>query len=198
MSEPLRICRGFDLMGYHVPPFDVRPGEAITLQLPVRIGLESQLKDVLTGKDSRPELEAVGRCRFAAPADPPTGWRRWFNDPLPLAWLHRYGLSDEAEAVLGRLRIDRQLPMSQLAGIPRALLGLEAAYQLGADVIVFHTHGLDPLGVAAVHELVRSRQDRTAAIYLSSRVRSLGHEGFRVFPGSSVVEVVGRPPVAVS
>jgi hypothetical protein len=186
------------LGGHHVPAFEVRPGEAVTLRLPAWFELEAALVDSLTGKARRPEVDLAGRCVFAEPAYPPVGWRRWFSDSKPTDWLRRRGLTRaEAAAVLARHGIDDRFPLSRHAANPRTLLGLAAAYHRRPDLIVFHTHGLDPAGVVEVQGLVRSHLDATGAIYLSAPVPSRGTETDPVFHGSTVVEIVARPAVPV-
>src|SRR2546421_407167 len=107
MAEALLICRGFDLGGAHVPPFDVRPGGVVTLQLPARFGAADLLAADLSGAVPRAEIEFHGRCVTAERAQPPAGWRRWFSDPTPAEWLTRRGFArDEAAAVLARHHID--------------------------------------------------------------------------------------------
>jgi hypothetical protein len=84
-------------------------------------------------------------------------------------------------------------PISSLARNPRTLLGLEAAWARGADVVVFSTVGCDPAGVRAVYDAVAARLHRGAAIqlsYLFLQSRTMRRD---CFPGSVCVEVTRNP-----
>jgi hypothetical protein len=73
----------------------------------------------------------------------------------------------EAESVLRRLGLEKDWPLTHLPSNPRALLGLETAWAVGAEGIVFGTSGLDPSGVRAVYTTIGSRLSRCPAVHLS-------------------------------
>ncbi len=197
MTTSLLNCRGFDLGQFHVPSFEVRPAEVLTLALPASSELTSILGELLTGIRPSADIEIIGQSVRATPARARTGWRGLFP-ARPADWLIGQGFTrSEADVVLARHQIDNRFRLNQYAATPKMLLGLEAVYHRRPDVIVFDTTGLDPNGWNRVRALVQSRLGETAAVYLSSPIVSQGKRSTPVFPESSVAEVVARPAVSV-
>lgn len=198
MTDLVLACRGFELGRSHVPTFEVRRGCVLTLQLPARFDSIDRLASHLSGTVPRTEVDVRGRCVVAERAQPPHNWRRWFSDPFPGEWLIRRGFTkQEATTIVAKHCIDDRHRLSQYAATPRTLLGLEAAYHLKPDLVIFDTSGLDPLGELAVYDLVRSNLHRISAIYLATSYLSEGVIHNRAMPGSDVFELTTMKPVTI-
>ena len=192
------ICRGLVLDQHYLPPFEVHAGELVAIHLPAYFGSKSELIAALTGSVPTSDIEIAGSSVFAWPAQSPIGWRRWFSNPSPAEWLIRHGFShDEALAMLTRLAIETRFRLDELAANPRTLLGLVAAIHRQPGVVVFDPAGLDPMGERAVQELVQSHLQQTSVMYFSWPAQSMGTESYRVFPGSTVVELTAQKAVTV-
>jgi hypothetical protein len=184
------ICRGFAVDQYCVPSFEVHAGEQLALQLPAYFHGKNELIAALTGSTPSSDIEIAKSSVFALPANPPTGWRRWFSNPTPTEWLIAHGFPrHEVVAVLAQHAIDNRFRLEQLAANSRALLGLAAAFRRQPNVVVFDTAGLDPAGERAVQEMVQSHLGQSSVVYLCWPTRSHGGESYRVYPGSTAVEL---------
>ena len=97
---------------------------------------------------------------------------------------------DQARAVLQRIGLDGDWPITSLAGNPRTLLGLEAAWARGADAIVFQTSGwCDPSGVRAAYAAVAGRLAYCPAIHLSCVSFQDGRPHWDCFPGAVCIQL---------
>jgi hypothetical protein len=196
----LRVsCAGVTVASLSIPAFQLNTGQAVNLLLPRSAFFE--LIPVLTGQQVVSGFQVFGRSIWAEPASHP---RNIFTllrhgrirQPTPAEWLRgraTHYSRVEAEAVVARLGLRPQWRLCQLAGNPRMLLGLEAAWAQGADIVVFGTVGCDPRGVQLVFDAVASRLGQCAVIYLSTVYVSNGAEGRNLFPGASSVDVTILP-----
>jgi hypothetical protein len=109
-----------------------------------------------------------------------------------VGWLRRAGRvnRDEAQRVVSGLGLKPEWRLCQIAGTPRALLGLEAVWARGAEVVIFSCVGLDPLGRQAVFEAVSSRLSSGAAVYLSYAYTTQGRYERDHLPGASCLDPV--------
>jgi hypothetical protein len=191
----------FTIGRWHFPVFAARGGECVSLCFPKEASVDAdRIIACLTGAEPVPGLKLHTTVLFAKPASSPTGWRRWFQDPTPFAWLKKNtSLSEDAiRSFLLSHKMNRRIPVSQYAGTPRTLLGLQAAYARRPGVVVFSTSGLDPLGVRETFRVVADKLLECAAIYLAWPYVSQGQEQHNLFPGSMRITVFDehQPSVA--
>ena len=137
MADVRISCAGVREGPLRLPPFDLRVGEAICLHLPAATSnaAEQDLIRTLTGRLAHPGCRLLGKVYAAAPAqDDRIGLLRLLRPLRATAWLRRRGgLSrKDAKAIVGAI-LDRDWPLMYLAGNPRTLLGLEAAWGRGAS-----------------------------------------------------------------
>jgi hypothetical protein len=196
--HPVRIsCEGITVGALEIAPFQLRESEWIYLNIPGPSDAEEydQLVQVLTGQRPVPHLRLAGRVYHADRPVHQAGWFGWPRRPRPADWLcQSAGVNRaEAEGITARLGLRPEWRIDQLAANPRAMLGLEAAWARGADVVVFSTSGLDPSGLRAVHEAVSARLDRCAALQLSYPFFMDGCERRECLPGVRCMEVTRRP-----
>jgi hypothetical protein len=187
--------QGFSIGRWYFPPFSLRRGECISLRLPKEAVVdEERIIRCLTGSESVPGLNLNARVLFAKSAAAPSGWRRWFQDPTPFVWLQRNTtLSEDAiRSILLEHRIDQMIPLSHHAGTPRMLLGLEKAYAMRPEGVVFSTSGLDPLGVRDVFRIVAESLPECSAIYLAWPSLCQGREQHFEFAGASGIAVIDK------
>lgn len=194
MTDLRVACTGVQVGAVFVPPFSLRLGEVVCLHLPhpVPDGFEDDVLRVLTGKRPAMGLRLFGRVAAAAPAqDHRMGLFRLLWPLRATRWLNqRSGMSEhEAGAVLSRIGLERNCPLTHLAGNPRTLLGLEAAWAGGAEAILFWTNWCDPSGVRAVYAAVASRLATCPAIHLSRLRFQDGRPTRDCFPGAVCVEL---------
>ena len=78
------------------------------------------------------------------------------------------------------------------------LLSVEAAWLSGADVVVFTTAGLDPLGKEAVYEAVISHFHRGSAIHLSFPFFQNEQRQRQCFQGTTCLELARIPESLLS
>jgi hypothetical protein len=146
-------------------------------------------------------MHVLGRVEHAHRAWGRPGLLGLFLQPYPADWLRRAGVGPgDAERIVARLGLKPELRVINLSGKPRALLGLEAAWARGAEVIIFSTAGLDPLGRLAVFDAVRSHLGTCAAIYLSYPYMTQGRYERDHLPGATCLDTVrpaGDPPLSL-
>jgi hypothetical protein len=178
----------------YIPPFSLRLGELVCLHLPHPIpdGFQGDLLHVLTGKRRVTGLRLFGRVLPAAPArDDRLGLFRFLRPLRAAQWLRKQaGMSrHEGSMALRRIGLDQDWPLTHLAGNPRTLLGLEAAWAGGAEVLVYWTNCCDPSGARAVHAAVASRLPTCPAIHLSF-LRFQNGQPFRdCYPGVTCIDL---------
>jgi hypothetical protein len=204
MKNLLIDCEGITVGPLLVPRFQLGNEDLLCLHLPGPCFSreEDQLVQALAGKRPVPGLRVCGRVWPAVwTAFPPVsraGLIGLFHRPRPVDWLCRVsGISrEEAAAIVARLGLRPDWRICQLAGDPRALLGLEAAWAGGAEAILFTTAGLDPLGRRAVFQAVRAHVGRCPAIHLSHMYTTQGRWERYCPPGAAcleVTQVLGAP-----
>ncbi len=203
MTITRMTSQGFRIGAWWVPPFELKTGEVITLLLPRDFYYASQkpvegLADVLVGKRTVSGFTCNGRAISARSASPPQGIRRWIQDSSASSWLVRNaGMSrDEAKAAVQRLGLGID-DLNSLAANPRTMLGLEAAWANGAEIIVFSVNGCDPKGIDAAFQAVRNHLSVCSAVLLSFQSVHAAETTSVVFPGSTIVEISEKVPVSV-
>ncbi len=170
--DPLKMsCEGVTIGSVEIPRFQLRLGEFVCLHLPGPLSSEEEKQSilVLTGRRPVSGLRLFGRTCWAQRPASRGGLFEFFQRPRAVDWLQRAGdvSRAQARAIVERLGLRPDWRISQLAANPSTLLGLEASWARGAEVVVFSTSGCDPLGKRAIYEAVTSRLDRCAAIHLS-------------------------------
>jgi hypothetical protein len=188
-------CEGLQLGQVSLPPFQVRTGQLVCLHLPTPAVLDTHpIMSWLTGERLTPNLRLAARVIWARPAAPKQGMLRrivrGFRCCPAADWLSDQGGISHAEAVriVEKLGLSPGWCLEQLAMNPRTLLGLEAAYTRGAEVVLFSTLGCDPSGRRKVFETVWERLNQTAAVYLSFPFTQNGLLRRDCFPSSICVE----------
>ena len=183
---------GFELCSLHFPAFQLCAGEAITLSLPNQAHVDQQeIMQYLTGQRRLSGLSMRAKVVLATPASPSFSLRNWFRSPTPFDWLQKntHLVNSQIREILAKHGLERNLPLNRYAGTPRALLGLEAAYANGPEIILFSTGGLDPRGRQKIFQTVTENLPKCAAIYLAWPYHCQGDERHDVLPGSSSVSV---------
>jgi hypothetical protein len=161
---------------------------------------ENQITEVLTGKRPVQGLHIHGRVDVAYRPSGRAGLLGVFRPLRPVDWLrHAGGLSQmEAEAIVARLGLKPQWRLNQLPGTSKTLLGVEAAWARGADVVIFSTAGLDPLGTQEVFRAVAAKLEKGAAIHLCYPFLQNGQEKRECFPGGPCIELLNESGSAAS
>lgn len=195
MDSLLLSSKGFDIGRFAFPTFQLRVGEYVCLHLPEEI-ISSEVEvmiAVLTGEKSVDGMRHLSSVRWAAPPRNRYGLSRLFRPMRVSEWFQQVAAvsPSQTQAVLERLSFQgHNCFIGQLAGTTKTLLSLEAAWLSGAQVVVFTTAGLDPLGRQAIFEAVASRLlQGGAALHLSYSFLQNGERKRECFPGSSCLEV---------
>lgn len=194
MANLRLACTGARVGTLFIPAFQLRLGDLVCLHLPHPLPDEAEddLLRVLTGKQLSVGFRLLGRVLAAVQAcdDRPPILR--LLRPLRVTrWLRqRTGMShQEANEVLRRIGLDQDWPLTHLAGNPKTLLGLEAAWACGAEAILFATYGMDYSGRQAAHGAVASRLASCPAIHLSRVFFQNGQLLRDCFTGATCIEV---------
>lgn len=194
MDHVLMTCQGVAVGPIYLSPFQVRVGDYVCLHLPCApfSAEEDLVVEVLTGKRPVAGLHLQGRVLKADPSWGQAGlidfWQRlkWrvTGSPTALAWLCHHGRLTPAEALprLQQWSINPHWRLNQLARTPKTLLGLEAAWARGAQLVVFTTVGCDPHGVAAARREVSAHLAHGAALELSYPFSQAGQLGYDCHP----------------
>jgi hypothetical protein len=183
---------GFEVGQCQFPQFRLHGGEAITLCMPSpNDRIQDQIILGLIGKKRAPGLVIQASVVLATPANPQSDWLRWLRNETPCDWLARNTTlkKEQIRCMLDKHGLDGKRPLSNYAGTPRMLLGLEKAYAEAAEVVIFSTAGLDPLGIEKVFRTVAEYLPKCAAMYLAWPYCSEGKERHSHFPGSLRVSV---------
>jgi hypothetical protein len=202
MADLRLACTGARVGMVIIPPFSLRAGELICLHLPYPLpaGLQTEILGALTGKHPATGLRLFGRVLPAIPArDDRIAPFRLLRTLRATRWLRQQARisRNEASAALRRIGLDQDWPLTHLAGNPRTLLGLEAAWAAGAEAIVNWTNCCDPSGVRAVHMAVTSRLATCPAIHLSLLRFQDGRPVRDCLPGFTCVDLIdsSTPPL---
>jgi len=186
---------GFSIDSLRIPAFQLRSGEGLCLHLPpIMFSPEvEQLIRVLTGKTPLSGIQLFGQVLWAAPVRNRRYGLTGLFRPMRVAdWLSRIAGASPAQVqtILQKLHPSRRDScIEQLAGTPRTLLSIEAAWLAGADVVVFTTAALDPLGREAVYQAVASRFPQNSAIHLSFPYLQNNQWQRQCFPGTTCLEL---------
>jgi hypothetical protein len=191
MDDIRLICDGLIIGSLVLPPFELRAGQLVTLQLPAPHDAadEQSLRSALSGTVVHAEVHVRCRVISADAAVPPRGPFAALRTSA-VDWLARHGRISrpDAERVIRQTRIceptDR---VSNLAMTPRTTLGVLAAWATGAEAIIYSTSGLDPLGARAVQQLVRDRLQTCPALHLAHERVSCDQSDFDCPSGALVV-----------
>ncbi len=178
-----------------IPAFELRSGEGICLHLPpstISPEVEHLIR-VLTGKTPLSGIQLFGRVHWATPVRNRRYGLTGLFRPMRVAdWLTRIAGASPAQAqtILHKLQPSKgDSCIEQLAGTPRTFLSIEAAWLAGADVVIFTTAGLDPLGREAVYQAVASRFPQKSAIHVSFPFLQNDQWGRQCFPGTTCLEL---------
>lgn len=195
MNPLLVKSDGFPIGSCRIPAFQLRVGECVCLHLPEKMVAAEveQLIRVLTGKESLSEVQLFSRVHWAAPLQNHRYGLAGLFRPMRVSdWLSQIaGASPaQAQAILQKLNPrEGERRIEQLPGTPKTLLSLEAAWLAGADVVIFSTAGLDPVGRETVYEAVASHFIRGSAIHLSFPFRQNEQWQRPCFAGSTCLEL---------
>ena len=162
-----------------IPPFELRRGQALCLQIPYPVGcdIDIRLAALFLGRRSKSGLWINSRVRWVEALRDmprPPHWldsflHKMWPSPRTVDWLRKNGrLSHEqATVILDRLGIAPQLRCNRFCGTPKTLMKLEGAWANGAEVVVLSICGLDPLGRQAVFAAVTGHLQTCSTIYLA-------------------------------
>jgi hypothetical protein len=195
MSLLLVKSDGFSIGSYRIPAFQLRSGEGVCLHLPetTTSAEVEQLIGVLTGKTPLSGIQLFGRVLWAAPVRNRRYGLTGLFRPMRVAdWLSRIAGASPAQVqtILRKLHPSkRDSCIEQLAGTPRTSLSIEAAWLAGADVVLFTTAGLDPLGRETVYQAVVSHFPQGSAIQLSFPFLQNDQWGRQCFPRITCLEL---------
>ncbi len=165
-------CDGLQVGTWIIPSFTLSGGECVWLHLDRwHAKEEKHLLALMSGRIAHTNLRFFGKPLLAPLAAPNSRWWRELILPeTPLRWLCRTtGITKlQAQAIVSKVGLDTEVPLCQLGSNPRKLLGLEAAWIQGADIVLFDTRGNDPVGVRTIFDAIASMLEQgAAAIYLS-------------------------------
>jgi hypothetical protein len=196
--DNIRIkSQGFRVGRWSFPPFALRLGERIALHVPQdAIHDRDRIVAALTGAEATHGLALHESVVLATPALGPTGWRRWFRDPTAFDWLKMKTPLVEAaiQSFLNEYDIDARFPLSRLAGTPKSILGLCAAFARKPGTILYSTTGLDPQGALIVHQYVVRHLSESAAVFLAWPCFCQGKEMRDELPGAIFISVNDDTP----
>lgn len=194
MDSLLLSSNSFEIGSFLFPAFQLRIGECVCLHLPEAITsaeVEALIR-VLIGKTSLPEVRPLASVRWAAPVrNRRHGVMDFFRSMRVADWLQRVaGASPtQVQGILQRLSLkERECRIEQLAGTAKTLLSLETAWLAGAQIVVFTTAELDPLGKEAVYQAVDSHFPQGGAIHLSFPFVQNGERRRECFAGTMCLE----------
>jgi hypothetical protein len=197
------VCEGAQVGSLHVPPFELRPGTSICLHLPspVRYGDMERLAWAFTGRDGVRGIHVQARMLSAlsdVDLPHPRGLLGLFYRPRVKTWLLRRSRrsAEEVNRILHRHGWTDKTQIVRLAGTPKTLLALEAAWAAGAEGILFTTMGLDPLGEERVKELVLQHLEDCPAVHLSTQYTCNGQVGRRCFTPGICIETLEATSLA--
>jgi hypothetical protein len=172
------LCEGLNIGKCRVPAFEIHAGEMIKLEFPARRAIDQRaLLGVLSAPSPAGPIRAAGKVIVVG--KPRSRWEfvELFHRQTAVEWLCKQtGLPREqalrwlqADACpwLRRENITPQTPIAYMAGTPRKLMGVQAAFAMRADVVLFDTEGLDPLGVRDVLFGVAGQLGDSSAVYLT-------------------------------
>lgn len=163
--EPARITfEGGELGGYYVPPFQVETGELAVLDFPDRSGGDAGVvADALRARNKQVDILAV------TPPLTRSGIRELFHRQRVIEWFRDdTGLSHaESLPYLERIGVRPETVISTIAGNPRWRIAFQGALARGADLVVFETAGLDPLGVVRALQDVSEELGHIGAVYVN-------------------------------
>jgi hypothetical protein len=194
--DSLRLSSaGFAVGSLVLPAFQLRAGECLCLHFPEDLSAREveQVIGILTGEIPLPSIRLWSRVVWAAPPRPGRlGLLNLFRPMRVADWLARIGGASptQVQTFLQQLHPqERHCRIEQLPGTPRSLLSLEAAWLAAAQVVVFTTAGLDPLGRETVYAAVSSHFPQASAIHLSFFHLEQGQRKRQCFAGTTCLEL---------
>lgn len=187
------VCDGMTIDRYFIPPFAVNRGEAVRLQFPSErngVAAKYRFRDLLLSSSNA--IHPSGTIEVPANPQPGIALLELFHKRTAVEWLRRHAKLSirEAENLLDKVEIGPDTPLCTLAGTPRMLIGIQAAFAAKPAVLVFDTAGLDPLGVQRVLKAVQEQLGDAAAVQLCASPESDGI--------SRVIEVLPAEAAPVS
>jgi hypothetical protein len=192
-SGPLRLeCLGFTAGGYALPPFQLRAGEAVCLQIePSPVAWYDGLLAVLRGEASHPALRWHGSVAYLERPMPRRGWFGRRKDCTAREWLlSEKGLTPaEVVSVLDRAHVSPEMRVGWLGWNERTLLALEACLLRPPDILLFDTAGNDPLGIRRLFDRLADRPAGLAVMYLKTVLDTRSP----CYPAKACLEIAARP-----
>lgn len=172
------VCDGITDGPLTIPPFTLRQGQAICLQIPYPAGggIEDRLHQLILGIRRSAGLKISGSvyCVNSLCCAVRRTWLQYLRDllmpsPRAIDLLRKTGRMsyEQAAGLVARLGYRVNSRMNRFAGTPKTIIGLEAGMGSGAEVIFLSVAGLDPMGRHAVFSLVNQRLNRCSVIYLA-------------------------------
>jgi hypothetical protein len=170
-------CYGFQHADTDIPAFRVKQGEHIAILVPWHEDRDwTTFMEVLAGHSDCSAVSA--QCpTYVIPCG---GFEEDVSAaPTVANILQRHGVEHErAAAIEGDLSLEPSKPYDHLAFTPRIELSLEIASYKGAELIVFSTAGLDPMGLQKVSQRIRAFKTPCATIDIRSASVSEALERF--------------------
>jgi len=183
-------CEGVTIGGLRLPPFKLESGELICLHMPCLANSkeERQIIQLLTGELPARGLSLFGRILFAEPPEFRSGLLSLFRRSRVGDWLQKKGGVSLAQAVVitDGLGLETSEQICRLEGSLKVRLGLEAAWALGPQAIIFSTVGCERLPLL---EAVLSHVDQCPAIHLSYPFWNQGQRKRECHPRARCIEV---------
>jgi len=164
-------CQGFQVRRLWVPSFQVSEGEFVCMHLPPECTAEEQeeLMEKLSSGRNAPGLSFLGTATLADRARAKRGFLWLARNPAIVDWLTQSdGVTrDQALEILKRWNEPPGRKIGVMQWNPRTLIGLDAAFRRGANIVVFDTSGNDASTIQAAYDLVASNLSSHAVIYIS-------------------------------
>jgi len=192
MKDHCLSCEGVTIASIQIPPFKLRHGDFICLHMPCLSDSQEaeEIAQTLSGQRLVPGLHVYCPVSRVYPAIVRASI---FNLLYPRAatWLRKAAKVSPAvaEASVARLGIRKDCMLAQLSGVPKAMLGLEAAWLSGATVVLFTTIGIGGPGLDDLYAAVTARLGQSAAIHLSYAHWTNGQLERDCYPGATCLEL---------
>jgi hypothetical protein len=171
-KQPQYVCEGFHVGKYCVPAFQIHRGEIVRLDVPNTHALPfEELRRTLGDQVSQGSVHAVGKVALIDWIVPRSAFLELFHRQRAIEWfcLQTHLPAADARAWIERVGLEPDVPIAHLAGgTPRRLLAIQAALAKGADVIIFDTAGLDPMGLRRAWSALSEQIGESAAVWITA------------------------------
>jgi hypothetical protein len=201
MNPICLISEGTRLGEIDVPAFELRRGDALCLHVPslIREATQYRLIQALTGELPVPEISPLCCILYAEPARHrrlglfqlfrPMRITDWLQYKAGISFREAEQLREEGRLILKDSDFEQDWEVCRLAGDPKAVLGLQAAWALGAEAVIFSLIGLGPWARDKIHEAVCARLDRCPAIELNHEYMTQGRRERDCLAGARCIEL---------